>query len=332
MMAIDRRTFVAGIGAGVAGLAIGAARAGQPDPLRERRIGSGDRRRIRLSLKFGMIGEGETLAEKFAIVRDAGFDGVELDSPNDFDVDEVLKAKEETGIEVPGVVDSVHWNKPLSHPDPRVRAEGRHALEEALVDCKAYGGTTVLLVPGIVNADVSYQDAWDRSIEEIRRSVPMAQELGIAIAIENVWNNFLLSPLEAVRYLDEIARVDAASPNRPATVEIYGGWKPIVGWYMDLGNIVNYGWPEQWVRTLGNQHLLKADVKDYSRKKRNDEGLWKGFDVEIGEGDVDWGAVRQAFADVQYEGWASAEVGGGDRARLADIARRMDRVINGADG
>ena len=143
--------------------------------------------------------------------------------------------------------------------------------------------------------------------EEIRRVLPLAQELGIKILFENVWNQFLLSPLEAARYVDEFE-------------------SPIVGWYFDVGNVVNYGWPEQWVRILGKR-IGKLDVKEFSRKKRNEQGLWKGFDVEIGDGDCNWPEVMKALDEVGFQGWATAEVRGGDAARLQDIAERMDRVL-----
>ncbi|RMH14760.1 MAG: sugar phosphate isomerase/epimerase [Planctomycetota bacterium] len=263
--------------------------------------------RVRKALKIGMIAEGGSLTEKFEIAAKAGFEGVELDSPGPYAVDQVEQAKQATGLQVPGVVDSVHWNKPLSHPDPSVRKEGREALERAIRDCKAFGGTTVLLVPAVVNKEVSYADAYARSQEEIRKVLPLCEQTGIRIAIENVWNNFLLSPLEAARYTDELG--------------------PMVGWHFDIGNIVNYGWPEHWIRTLGAR-IWKLDVKEFSRKRRNDEGLWKGFGVEIGEGDCGWAEVRAALDEIGYRGWAAAEVGGGDLARLSDIARRMDAVLN----
>ena len=102
---------------------------------------------------------------------------------------------------------------------------------------------------------------------------------------------------------------------------------PTVGVYFDVGNVVRFGWPDQWIRILGNR-IVKLDIKEYSRKKQNDEGLRKGFNVEIGEGDCDWPAVRQSLADVGYtSGWATAEVSGGDRQRLADIAERMNKVL-----
>lgn len=266
-------------------------------------------RKLKKALKYGMVEPGSTVGEKFQLLRSIGFDGVELDSPGKLKTDEVLKAKEETGLEVPGVVDSLHWTKPLSHRDPAIRDEGRRALETALRDCKAWGGTSVLLVPAVVNKETSYTEAYERSQAEIRKVLPLARELGVKIAIENVWNNFLLSPLEAARYTDEI------DPE----------W---VGWHFDPGNIVNYGWPEQWIRVLGGR-IWKLDVKEFSRTRRDREGLWKGFEAEIGEGDCDWPSIMGALDEVGYgDGWAAAEVAGGDEHRLRAVYARMCRVLD----
>lgn len=266
--------------------------------------------RVKKALKIGMIQGGSSLAEKFDIAKQAGFDGVELDSPGPYAAAEVKAATDATGLVVPGVVDSVHWRDTLSHPDPAVRAKGVAGLETAIRDCKAFGGTSVLLVPAVVKKEVSYADAHARSQAEIRKVLPLAEELNIQIAFENVWNNFLLSPLEAARYSDEFD-------------------SPLVGWHFDIGNIVNYGWPEHWIRTLGHR-IFKLDVKAFSRTKRNDEGLWKGFAVEIGDDadDCGWPEIRRALDDIGYRGWAAAEVGGGDLPRLTDVAQRMDRVLN----
>ena len=264
-------------------------------------------RAIKKSLKFPMVRVEGTILEKFKLLRAIGFHGVELDSPSDLDRDEVLRAKDETRLAIPGVIDSKHWSKPLSHPDPNVRAEGRRVLEIALHDAKAYGATTVLLVPAVVNKEVSYDAAYERSQIEIRKVLPLAEDLGIKIAIENVWNNFLLSPLEAARYIDDFDH-------------------PMIGWYFDVGNIVNYGWPEHWIHVLGRR-ILKLDIKEFSRKKRDDEGLWKGFDVKLLEGDCDWPAVMKALDEIGYSGWASAEVPGGGEERLREIAERMDRIL-----
>lgn len=265
-----------------------------------------DQTRLKKAVKFGMIKIDGSVREKFALLKQLGFDGVELDSPSGLDKQEVMDARDETGLPIHGVVDSVHWSKTLSDPDSAVRAEGLKGLETALRECKMYGGSTALLVPAVVNKGVSYDDAYRRSQDEVRKVLPLAHELGIKIAIENVWNQFLLSPLEAARYVDEFE-------------------SDHIGWYFDVGNIVNYGWPEQWIRILGPR-ILKVDVKEFSRKKRNDEGLWKGFSVELLEGDCDWPAVMAAFDEIGYRGWMTAEIAGGGRERLTDIAERMDRI------
>ncbi|MEO0470106.1 MAG: sugar phosphate isomerase/epimerase family protein, partial [Bacteroidota bacterium] len=181
------------------------------------------------------------------------------------------------------------------------------SMIQAFDYCQKVGGTTVLLVPAVVNESVSYADAWTRSVAEIRKMLPEAEKAGVRIAIENVWNNFLLSPLEAVRYIDDFE----------------SQW---IGWYFDVGNIVRYGWPEHWIKSLGKR-ILKIDVKEYSRKKQKEEGIWEGFKVELGEGDSQWDKVNRALAEIGYAGWGSAEVSGGDRTRLSNISDRMDMIF-----
>ncbi|MBK7373517.1 MAG: sugar phosphate isomerase/epimerase [Saprospiraceae bacterium] len=260
---------------------------------------------IKKALKYGMIKENLSILDKFKLVKDLGFDGIELDSPNELPENEILNARDKTGIELPGVVNSVHWQSPLSDPDPAVRARCVESMKISLNDCKKYGGTTVLLVPAVVNDKVSYAEAYERSQFEIKKLLPIAEKTGIKIAFENVWNNFLLSPLEAARYVDEFNH-------------------PMVGWHFDIGNIVRYGWPEHWIQTLGKR-ILKTDIKDYSRKMANDLGVWKGFDAELGDGDANWSAVNKALFDIGYKGWGAAEVSGGDRVRLKEISERMDK-------
>jgi hexulose-6-phosphate isomerase len=247
------------------------------------------------------------VAEKMKMVKEAGFEGVEMNSH--MDQDEVMRARDETGLVIPSVCGVHHWGKPLSHPDPKVRAEGLAALEQTLKDAKRYGASSVLLVPAVVNKEVSYDQAYERSQAEIRKAIPLAQELGVKIAIENVWNQFLLSPLEARRYVDEF--------NSPA-----------VGWHFDVGNVINYGWPEQWVRILGKR-IQKLHIKEFSRKKRDKEGLWKGFDVPLLEGDDDWPAVMRALDEVGWSGWAMTEQGGGDTPEgLHDLAERLGKILS----
>jgi hexulose-6-phosphate isomerase len=267
------------------------------------------KRKLRKALGIGMIEAGATLAEKFALARDCGFEGIEMDGPSGRELEDVLAARDRAGLAIPSVVDSVHWQHSLGDPDPAVRARGRAGLEGALRDAQAYGAKSVLLVPAVVDKQRPYDLAWKHSIAEIRATVPLAKELGVRIAVENVWNNFLLSPLEAKRYLEEIG-------------------SDLVGWHLDLGNLLIYGWPEQWTRILG-PHVLQLHIKEYSRKKLDEDGRWDGFAVELGEGDNDWPAIMQALDDIGYDGWGIAEVGGGDAARLADVSVRMDRCFAG---
>ncbi|MCG8311541.1 MAG: sugar phosphate isomerase/epimerase [Cytophagales bacterium] len=264
---------------------------------------------IKKCLKFGMVREDLSVLDKFKLLKDLGFHGVELDSPNNLDKKEILDARDKTGLEIPGTVNSVHWKSPLSDPDPKVRKTCLESMKSALKDTKEYGGNTVLLVPGVVNEKVSYDEAYRRSQVEIKKLLPVAEKTGVKIAIENVWNNFLISPMEAARYIDEFE-------------------SEMIGWYFDVGNIVRYGWPEQWIKILGHR-IIKLDIKEYSRKKQQDEGIWKGFDVKLNEGDCNWPVVMDALEEIGYSGgWGSAEVPGGDRIRLQDISERMDKIFN----
>lgn len=261
---------------------------------------------LKKSLKFGMVEEDLSIMDKFKLLKDLGFDGVELETPNTFSMKEVLQARDKTGLEIPGVVCGATWKSQLSHRDPAVRQKGVDLVKQSLNDCREYGGTTVLVIPGVVDAETSYGDAYSRSQTEIKKLLPDVEKTGVKIAFENVWNNFLLSPLECARYVDEINH-------------------PQVAWYFDVGNVVRYGWPEHWIEVL-DKRIVKLDVKEYSRKKQFDEGAWKGFDVEFLEGDCNWPAVNAALRKIGYSGWASAEVPGGDRKRLLTISQKLDEI------
>jgi L-ribulose-5-phosphate 3-epimerase len=301
MLTLNRRAFLHSASTAVAALALAPTSSRAAEPLK-----------LRKAVKFGMVRGSGSLVEKFKMLKEVGFEGIDMDRPAKHD--EVRRAMDESGLIVHGVVDYVHWNKSLSDPDPAVRGEGVEGLKTALRDCKVYGGTTVLLVPAVVKKEVSYADAYERSQAEIKKALPLAEELQLKILFENVWNNFLLSPLEYARYIDEFN-------------------SPLIGAYFDVGNIVRYGWPEHWIRTLGPR-IGKLDIKEYSRKIANDEGVGKGFRAEIGDGadGCDWPAVMAALKDIGYSGWATAEVGGGERERMAEISQRMDRIFQGNGG
>ncbi|MBA2115807.1 sugar phosphate isomerase/epimerase family protein [Bremerella alba] len=256
-------------------------------------------KRIKKSVKIGMVGVPGTLAEKMTVLKELGFDGLELNSPGGPEPEEVRKAVEVSGIPVHGVVDSIHWKTRLSDPDEESRQEGLEGLITAIKASKAYGGTSVLLVPGVVNKDVTYDQCWDRSIEQIKKAIPIAKEHNIQILMENVWNNFLTDPKETARFIDELD-------------------SDMVGAYFDVGNTVKYSPPHEWVPILGAR-IKKLDIKDY--------GKGKGFGAKLMEGDVDWPKVMAELREIDYQGWATAEISGGGRERLTEIADRMNRIF-----
>ncbi|HZL37045.1 MAG TPA: sugar phosphate isomerase/epimerase family protein [Tepidisphaeraceae bacterium] len=304
---LNRRDALKIGGSLLAAAALGPAAGAQPKPAGDAPPAAGTKRKLKKAVMYDMIGVGTTVLEKFQAIKEAGFDGVEVNRPNPTPIDEIKAACEKTGILIEGVVDSAHWRETLSHNSPAIRAKGLAALQTALRDCKALGGTSVLLVPGVVDKSVSYDNCWKRSQTEIRKAIPLARELGVKIAIENVWNHFIMSPLEAARYVDEFEAPDA------------------VGWHFDIGNVIVYGWPEQWVRILGKR-IVKLHIKEFSRTRADKEGLWKGFAVELLEGDDDWPTVMKALDEVGYNTWGCAEMGGGDLNRLKFISQRMDKI------
>ncbi len=273
-MPLTRRSFLTTTAALAAGgpALLASARSHQPGA-QPTPPPSPSKRTLKKAVMYGMITDGKTVLEKFQILKDAGFHGVEMDSPSKIDPDEILSAQAKTGIKVHGLVDSVHWQFHLNSPEPEIRARGLGALQEALRDAKKFGSSSILLVPALVNAQMSYDDAWTLSQEQIRKALPLARECGVKIAVENVWNGFLLSPLEAARYVDDFN-------------------DPLVAFHFDIGNVINFGYPDQWVRIL-NKRIVKLHIKDFSRKKRDSEGLWKGFDVELGDGDAGWPSLSR---------------------------------------
>lgn len=256
---------------------------------------------LKKAIKYSMISGDGSIEDKLALAKEVGFAGVEMDSPSDIDFKAAVEASKKTGVAIHGIIDSVHWSIRLSDPDESVRAKGLEALKGALRDAKTVGADTVLLVPGKVsNAKTeNFDQVWERSQAEVRKAIPLAEELKVKIAIEVVWNDFITTPDQLVKYVDEFNN-------------------PIVGAYFDCSNMLKYMTPAaEWIRKLGKR-MVKFDFKGYSHKNQ-----W----VKIGDGDENWPEVLKALDEVGYHGWATAEVGAGDRAWLREVSERMDKVL-----
>ena len=268
---------------------------------------SSKKRSLKKAVNLGMVGGGGSVEDRFKRAKDAGFDGLELNRPDEIPIDVLIKARDASGLEIAGIICSTHWGKPLSSPDPAVVEAGMKGLKLALADAAELRCTRLLLVPGVVNKQVSYDDCWKRAVENIKRALPDAEKAKCKICIENVWNSFIIDPMSAARFVDEIG-------------------SPWVGWHLDFGNLITFGWPEQWARILGPR-VQNLHIKEFSRKKRDAEGFGKGFNVELGEGDNDWPATMKALDDIAYHGYGIAEVGGGDETRLKFLSERMDKIF-----
>jgi L-ribulose-5-phosphate 3-epimerase len=249
--------------------------------------------RYKKALGYTMIKEDLSVEDKLKLVKDVGFEGVEIPTQHlnkETPEPKVLaRASEKVGVPVHGVVNS-------SHPD----------LKKAIDEAVLYGATSVLCVVR-PNPEGSFMDNYKRTQETIRKAIPYAEKKRIHLLIENIWNTFLIEPLTMARYIDELD-------------------SPYVKAYFDIGNVVRWGWPQHWIEVLGKR-IVKIHVKEYNLKVAMSEGMGKGFSVPIGQGSINWKRVREELKKIGYRGWATAEVSGGNRERLAEISQQMDRVL-----
>lgn len=265
------------------------------------------KRQIKKAMMWGTIGYKGSVLEKCRALKEAGFQGVEPDSH--MNQDEVVRALDETGLKAASVCGSRHWSKPLSSPDEKVRAEGLEALKQTLRDAKRYGATSILLVPGTARDGVTFEQCWERSIAGIRQAIPLCEETGVKIAIENVWNNFIMKPEQAKDYLDAI-------------------YSPWVGWHFDIGNMIKFGPSEDWIKVLGKR-ILKLHIKEYSTKP-DASGKVPGFNVKLLEGDNHWPAIMAELDKCGYTGWGITEQPGSqtkDAESLKEFSTRLDKVL-----
>jgi len=257
---------------------------------------------IKKAILISMLPKTMSYADRFKLARDVGFDLMEAQTiADEREAEEIRRAAEDAKLRIHSVMNMDHWKFPLSSPNPEEVEKSLQGMRTSLRNAKLWGAETVLLVPAVVNPQTSYRDAWTRSQPQIRKLIPLAEELKVIIAVEEVSNKFLLSPLEFAKYVDEFN-------------------SPWIRAYFDCGNIVSYAYPEDWIRTLGKR-IVRVHLKDYKRE------IFKS--VNLGEGSIDWAAVRQAFAEIGYAGPATVELPAGDEAYLRDISQRVDRLVLG---
>ena len=300
---MNRRTFLCQVTAGAATAA-----------LLPSTFGAAKKRDLRKAIMYSTIGFKGSVLEKFRAMKEAGFDGVE--PMGAMNREEVIAAFKETGLKAASVCDHIHWLKPLSAPDEGTRKLGFDGLILALEDAKAYGANSVLLVPGVVAGNgregSTYQECWDRSIVEIRKASPVARDLGVKIALENVGNNFITKPEQGVEYLDAIN----------------SEW---VGFHFDIGNVGRSGVPaERWIKVIGSR-ILKVHIKDFSAAPSDPNAKRSADRPKLLDGATNWPAVMQALDDVGYAGgWGISEQPGNQAVSVEtarDLAQRMDRIF-----
>jgi hexulose-6-phosphate isomerase len=262
---------------------------------------------LKKSLVIDMLPKQLSYLDRLKMAKDAGFDGVEGQTVEDPKVaDEIHEASVKSGLKIHSVMNMAHWRYPLSSGNPDDVNKSVAGMETSLRNARLWGAETVLLVPAVVNPKTPYKDAYERSQKIIReRILPVAQELKIIVAVEEVWNKFLLSPTEFASYVDSFQ-------------------SPWLKAYFDVGNVVLYGYPQDWIRTLGKR-IVRVHVKDFLMDGRNSRYYWKN----LGEGDVDWAEVRKAFDEIGYNGYITAEIEGGDAAYLKNVVARLDRIAAG---
>lgn len=291
---MKRREFLAGSAAAAAGAsALAKSAAAQQTVPKEGKLLK--------ALIYGMLPNTLSMEDRFKLARDCGFEGIESEPVADAREAEARgEAARKAGTPIHSVIYG-GWHAPLSSADPKVIEQGLQGVRDGLVSAKRMGATALLLVPGIVNESTRYIDCYTRSQKNVRLLIPDAEKQGVQILIEQVWNNFLMSPLEYARYIDDFK-------------------SPWVQSYLDVGNMVAFGWPEDWIRTVGKR-IKRVHLKDFRRGPRQ-------F-VNLREGDINWPEVRKALGEVGYSGYLTAELNGGDEAYLRDLSQRIDKIIAG---
>ena len=263
---------------------------------------------IHEAVEYNMLPQSAGISERFQMAKDAGFERIECPTtPDQKQAEEMKNAAAKAGIKIHSVMNMAHWKYPLSSPDPAVVEKSLQGARTSLHNAHFWGADTVLIVPAVVDAHTTYRDAYTRSQAAIRKLIPLAEELKVIIAIEEVWNKFLLSPIEFANYIDQFGT-------------------PWVRAYFDVGNVVIYGYPQDWILTLGKR-IVKLHIKDFYFH-RNTKPMTAEF-VPLLEGDIDWKAVYNALKEIDFRGTATTELPPGDEAYLKEVHRRLSLILSG---
>lgn len=245
------------------------------------------------SFPQGSVKDVLTLAKK------AGFEGVELAlngegelslTSTESEIKQVKAMADDMGLALYSLSSGLCWDYRLSDDDPKLRQKAKDMIKKQLETAKILGADTILVLPGVVNVEfsspekkVAYDVVYDRALDGLNELKKDAEALQVNIGLENVWNKFLLSPMEMRDFIDKVG-------------------SPYVGSYLDIGNTLYCGYPEDWVRILGNR-IKKVHFKDY----RMQAGGLHGF-VDLLAGDVDYPEVVKALKEIGYNDWVSAEM------------------------
>jgi L-ribulose-5-phosphate 3-epimerase len=309
---LSRRQVLSAAGLAVGASAVPAAADQHPEAKDAFPVPPRPAHGLLFSCKYRMIA-GKSLEERLTTAREAGLDGVDFDDAGAVTPAALREAVAKTGTFIHNAINGSHWKKRLTSADAAERAEALANLEHCIRVSHAAGGSGVLLVVG-TKADGP--EGPDRAREEIRKAIPLAAALGQRILFENVWNGLF--------YEDDGPRDQSVKPLADYVDSFRSPW---VGVFFDLGNHACYCDVVAWIRDLGPR-IVKLDIKGYSNAKADKEGNLKGF-VDIADGDIDWAAVRGALRDIGFTGWVSAEVQGGDLARLRIIREQMHAALLG---
>jgi len=235
-------------------------------------------------LPFNLVDQADDI---LGIAKSAGADkirpgSIRLDS-SDEEIVGIKEKAESIGIQIHSVLSLLQFMFPITSDNKKVREIGIKVSERLIYIANLLGADSVLFIPGMVTASVSYEEAHQRSREVIKFLLKKAEQSNVILNIENVWNRFLLSPLEMREYIDWFD----------------SEWVAV---YFDVGNVLIYGYPEQWIKILGSR-IKKIHVKDFLLEVGNIHGFTHLF-----QGDVNWGKVIQALREIEYDGFLTVEV------------------------